>query len=483
MHCHHHHHHHIMAWSDWRLALVFTLVVALFVGLSSTVGASDAATDPVTYQGDIDIINTIIRNNPTTWGSLRGWAVGNDPCSDGQNGLPISGLYCEVIGRYRRITSVQMRGYGLPFPKRILSGPIPPEIGQLAQLRSIDLANNNLTGPLPSLVSRSLYSIDMSMNNLTGTIPQSYLKQPNIQLLDLGRNQLTGSFPANMEGSPWRVSLYLNKLTGPLQVNFNTSKLARFGVHGNRLNGTLPSDFLADAPNLFELLLQTNNFSGLAPASIGRMRQLSTVDLSHNQFSGPVPNFRFKSLRYINLSGNMFNGSIPVSISNCESLIVLSLSCNQLSGLIPSFLGDLTSLQILRLEVNQLSGDLPEFLQAPPFIGGNGVSRQHLRLSSGAAQLNFNASCNEFYGMAPAWCGTQGLNTCTSCYDEQRVCLKDLFSKPLVPESPSASPSASPLPEEDSSAMRASSLTRTITTPILFLCNMMRRLYADVMSI
>ena len=54
-----------------------------------------------------------------------------------------------------------------------LSGPIPPELGSLANLRGLYLANNPLTGPIPPELGKltSLRALNLWGSNLTGTIP------------------------------------------------------------------------------------------------------------------------------------------------------------------------------------------------------------------------------------------------------------------------------------------------------------------------
>ena len=75
-----------------------------------------------------------------------------------------------------------------------LEGTIPPELGILTDLRTLDLNGNDLTG----------------------NIPQELANLPNLETLDLGNNQLTGEIPSSI-GSPWslrNINLEGNPFTG-----------------------------------------------------------------------------------------------------------------------------------------------------------------------------------------------------------------------------------------------------------------------------
>ena len=53
-----------------------------------------------------------------------------------------------------------------------LTGPIPPELGQIQKLTSLELGHNQLTGP-PSELGRlqNLWYLDLRENPLTGDLP------------------------------------------------------------------------------------------------------------------------------------------------------------------------------------------------------------------------------------------------------------------------------------------------------------------------
>ena len=101
-----------------------------------------------------------------------------------------------------------------------LTGPIPPELGRLANLQILELWNNDLTGPIPPELGRltNLNSLHLSKNDLTGPIPPELGGLADLRSLNLTANRLTGPIPPELGGPAYLESLYLgeNKLTGPV---------------------------------------------------------------------------------------------------------------------------------------------------------------------------------------------------------------------------------------------------------------------------
>ena len=160
-------------------------------------------------------------------------------------------------------------------------------------------------------------------------------------------------------------------------VSVNTlGQVTRLDLSGNDLTGPIPAE-LGKLASLLDLSLSHNNLTGPIPPELGDLASLLGLYLSYNNLTGPVPAElgKLASLQYLNLCCNDLTGPIPPELGNLASLQSLGLYNNSLTGPIPPELGDLASLQGLRLYNNNLTGPIPAEL-------GNLASVEYLLLSS-----------------------------------------------------------------------------------------------------
>ncbi|PPD69158.1 hypothetical protein GOBAR_DD33961 [Gossypium barbadense] len=75
---------------------------------------------------------------------------------------------------------------------------IPREIGNLSEIRSLNLSHNNLTGYIPSTFSKlkQIESLDLSHNNLIGRIPVQLTELYALAIFNVSYNNLSGSIPS-----------------------------------------------------------------------------------------------------------------------------------------------------------------------------------------------------------------------------------------------------------------------------------------------
>ncbi|PRQ32141.1 putative leucine-rich repeat-containing, plant-type, leucine-rich repeat domain, L [Rosa chinensis] len=315
-----------------------------------------------------------------------------------------------------------------------LSGTIPSWVYSLPSLEILWLDNNEFTGNINDFQSLSLWYLDLSNNKLHGMIPSSiyglvkledlkissnnlsgvvkFEKFQNLQSLtslDLSYNHLMDSsmIPSTFpKGNILRnLDLHGNQLEGTLpQSLVNCRKMEVLDLGDNKLNDTFPN-WLESLPELQVLILRSNRLYGPigSPKTRFPFQKLRIIDLSFNQFGGPLPTMYFqklvamkdvqddelkymgesyyqdtvtvipavigelKSLKGLNFSSNKLKGPIPSAFCNLTNLEWLDISSNMLSGEIPTQLADLTSLAKLNLSGNQLVGPIPSGNQFDTF--------------------------------------------------------------------------------------------------------------------
>ena len=242
-------------------------------------------------------------------------------------------------GRRRPVTELVLIDNGL-------AGPIPADLGSLANLWSLRLRSNELTGVIPRALS-SLFNLRLlylNGNALTGPVPPWLGNLSNLRMLYLGGNDLSGPIPVelgslpNLEG----LSLQYNTLTGPVPAS------------------------LGSLANLKWLYLSGNELSGPIPAALGHLSNLEVLDLGRNELSGPIPAAldRLSSLEVLALDDNALTGPVPAGLGSLTNLERLDLGRNGLTGTVPASLGRLSNLESLSLGFNWgVSGQLPPDLR------------------------------------------------------------------------------------------------------------------------
>ncbi|XP_044358882.1 probably inactive leucine-rich repeat receptor-like protein kinase At5g48380 [Triticum aestivum] len=134
-----------------------------------------------------------------------------------------------------------------------------------------------------------------------------------------------------------------------------------------------------DEDRVLSLRLGNLGLEGPFPRGLQNCSSMSGLDLSNNNFSGPIPSEIAREVPYLtflDLSYNSFSGSIPQNISQMTYLNVLNLQHNQLSGQIPPRFVFLTRLFEFNVADNLLSGFIPPLLQkfsSSNFAGNQGL--------------------------------------------------------------------------------------------------------------
>ncbi|KAM0856590.1 hypothetical protein ACQ4PT_048992 [Festuca glaucescens] len=312
-------------------------------------------------------------------GLAASWRNGTDCCK-------WEGITCD---RDKTVTDVLLASKGL-------KGHISPSLGILSRLQHLDLSHNSLSGGLPlELVSSSSITIlDVSFNQLNGTLdelPSSTPARP-LQVLNISSNLLTGPFPSttwkamenlvalntsnnsftgqiptqlcNTSPSVTVLDLCFNKFSGSIPPGLgNCSRLRELRAGYNNLSGTLP-DELFNATSLEYLSFPNNDLHGLlADTHIFNLRNLETLDLGGNKFSGEIPDSigQLKKLKEFHLNNNEMSGKLPSAVGNCTNLITIDLKSNNFSGELSKVnFSNLLNLKTLDLYLNHFNGTVPK---------------------------------------------------------------------------------------------------------------------------
>ena len=288
-----------------------------------------------------------------------------------------------ILGKYE----LDRDGDILRFTGNKLS-TLPPEIGLLTQLEELQIFANQLTS-LPTEIGQltNLQTLNLGSNQLS-SISAEIFQLTNLQELDLCGNELT-VLPSEIRQLTQLKKLVLgkyeedngfigdtigNKISAlPPEIGLLT-QLEELQIVGNQLS-SLPVE-IENLTNLQSLQIRDNQLSAF-PGEILQLTNLQKLRLHTNQLSSlPVEIGQLTNLQILELSSNQLS-SLPVEIGQLTNLQTLYLYENQLSSL-PVEIGKLTNLQKLRLDSNKLSSLPVEIWQL--------INLQHLNL--GETQLS-----------------------------------------------------------------------------------------------
>ena len=246
------------------------------------------------------------------------------------------------IGQWIGVTTdARGRVTELSLSENNLSGPVPPELGNLTNLTILILDFTNLSGPIPPELGNlaNLTTLYLGGNNLSGPVPPELGNLANLKALYLGGNNLSGPVPPELG---------------------NLANLKKLSLSENNLSGPVPPE-LGNLTNLKGLSLRQNNLSGPIPPELGNLYNLTTLYLSVNNLSGPVPPElgNLANLEALLLHENYLSGPVPPELGNLANLKDLWLTVNNLSGPVPPELGNLSNLEFLFLGGNNFTGCLP----------------------------------------------------------------------------------------------------------------------------
>ncbi|AQK63418.1 Receptor-like kinase TMK2 [Zea mays] len=253
-----------------------------------------------------------------------GWDVAGDPCSPKR----WDGVSCDSSGR---VTAIQVGARGL-------TGTLPPEVGDLTELTRLEVFDNKLSGPLPSLPGLSSLQVLLAHNSSFASIPSDFFKGlTGLTAVAIDYNpfaswslptdlaacaslanfsavsaNVSGTLPDFLGEMPalQRLSLSLNQLSGPVPASLAGAPLVQLWLNGAHLNGSI--SFVSNMTSLEQLWLHSNDFTGPMP-DFSRFDNLWDLQLRDNELTGPVPEslFKLKALKNVTLTNNLLQGPMP----------------------------------------------------------------------------------------------------------------------------------------------------------------------------
>ncbi|KAA8524845.1 hypothetical protein F0562_011268 [Nyssa sinensis] len=270
---------------------------------------------------------------------------------------------------------------------------IPSAIGNLSELRSLDLSSSSFNGQIPLEISMltQLTSLDLSFNPLKLHKPSLRTLVQNltrISELSLSNVSISSEIPDVLANLPSLTTILLKYcgLHGEFPIGiFHLPKLQVLSVRFNQnLTGYLP-EFHQSGPVKI-LKLAGTSFSGLdlsssflygsinSNSSLFRLIHLQRLHLADNDFNYsqiPPAIGNLFELRSLNLFSSLFSGQIPLEISMLTQLTSLNLSFNPLKLHKPSLgtlVQNLTRISELSPSDVSISSAVPDVLANLPSL-------------------------------------------------------------------------------------------------------------------
>jgi hypothetical protein len=205
--------------------------------------------------------------NGAGWIVQTGWLDTLTPCS-------WYGITCQD----GHVWQLKLDGNGL-------SGPLPPDIGNLGQMQILLLNNNALSGPIPAELGKltELVRLNLATNQLSGSVPSQLGDLDQLQNISLAYNDLSGNIPVQLAqmSKLQAVEFVSNTLEGPIPTELGSlAQLQWLDLTDNMLTGTIPTE-LSEPSNLTALYLSGNQLEGKVPEAL--CRNISLSKLGYNK--------------------------------------------------------------------------------------------------------------------------------------------------------------------------------------------------------
>ncbi|CAM8891938.1 unnamed protein product [Rhodiola kirilowii] len=256
-------------------------------------------------------------------------------------------------------------------------GRLPSGIGRLVNLMNLNISRSGFSGQIPIEISNltRLVSLDLSSyyaDDLKAENPNLRMLLGNLSnLIDLR----LGSVDLSSQSREWCQVLSSSTprlqvldlsgcgLSGPIHDSLrNLKHLSVVDISFNNFSGPIPYGVFASLENLTSLTMRSCKFNGVFPHRMLQLPTLRDLDISLNEDLEANPStitFKNSSLETLALSGLRILKTIPESIGEAKMLSNLDLGNCNLSGQIPESISQLEHLISLDLSYNNLDGHIP----------------------------------------------------------------------------------------------------------------------------
>ena len=196
--------------------------------------------------------------------------------------------------------------------------------------------------------------IRLAQNNLVGTIPDNIGDLADLKVIDLSGNAISGTIPESLS----KFFFYNIKISNPAPPCPHIANRPSFCFCCTCFPRCLP--FAGTISTMVDINFSGNKLTGPLPEYIYNQKvnvtypigtTLRSINLEYNSITGPIPETWFgppkvgtfpppNNLQVVNMRYNQITGDIPTSISTAFKLDTLLLSYNKMSGNITDTLLD-----------------------------------------------------------------------------------------------------------------------------------------------
>ena len=268
--------------------------------------------------------------------------------------------------------------------------PVPASLCGLRYLQSLFLQDNpGLAGPLPACIGEltNLKQLDLlKVPRLDGDLPPELLALPKLKylLVSGARGFGKGGLPqALVHSCPFIAAGTGNTVVGERRC----PQVSPYNQYGRTIATTfLPPVNVTNGATLPWLpaaklvAIVGCGLGGVLPAWLVNLANITAIDLSGNELSGPLPTVTNPrtNLSQFAAANNRLTGTLEALAGASDTILQLDISSNVVGGVVPAWLAARSAhMTTLNLFHNQLSCGLPALA-----INGSGGSGGVLRVLS-----------------------------------------------------------------------------------------------------